>query len=246
MGDIMYEYDGIKINYKDYGKMDGDAIVYLHGWGQNIQMMEPIADPFVETNRLIIIDLPGFGASQEPKSVWSVDEYVEMIHSLLESLGIKKPNIVGHSFGGKLSIVYASKYETKRIVLMASTYKVSTKKPSKKVMFLKKFKNVPILKHVANAMKKRMGSTDYRNATPRMRDILVKHLNTDVTDLARQIKCPSLIIWGTLDEAVPYEDGVELEKLIKDAGLVTYEGNTHYAYLERLNQTINVLKAFIK
>jgi pimeloyl-ACP methyl ester carboxylesterase len=246
MGDNMYEYDGIKINYKDYGKEDGEAIVYLHGWGQNIEMMEPIADPFRETKRLIIIDLPGFGASEEPKSVWSVFDYVEMIHSLLESLGVKKPNLVGHSFGGKLSIVYASKYDTKRIVLMASTYKVSKKKPSKKVMFLKKFKNVPVLKHLANALKKRMGSTDYRNATPRMRDILVKHLNTDATDLCKKINCPTLIIWGSLDDAVPYEDGVELEKLIKDAGLVTYEGNSHYAYLERLNQTINVLKAFIK
>ena len=76
--------------------------------------------------------------------------------------------------------------------------------------------------------------------------ILVKHLNTDVSDLAKKIKCPALIIWGTLDEAVPYEDGVELEGLIKNAGLVTYEGNTHYAYLERLNQTISVLKSFIK
>ena len=35
------------------------------------------------------------------------------------------------------------------------------------------------------------------------------------------------------------------EKLIKDAGVVTYEGCSHYAYLERLEQTISVLKSFI-
>ena len=35
------------------------------------------------------------------------------------------------------------------------------------------------------------------------------------------------------------------QKSIKDCGLVTYEGCTHYAYLERLNQTINVLNSFI-
>ena len=91
-----------------------------------------------------------------------------------------------------------------------------------------------------------MGSTDYRNASPKMREILVKHVNTDISDKVSKIKCPTLLIWGTQDEAVPYEDAQELEKLIKDAGLVTYEGCTHYAYLERLQQTINVLKSFIK
>ena len=242
----MFEYDNIKINYKEIGSKNQNSIIYLHGWGQNIAMMEPIAKPFYNTHHILIIDLPGFGASEEPKEAWSLDDYVEMIHSLLEKLGAKNVNLVGHSFGGKLSIIYGAKYNPKRIVLLASPYEVKISKPSKKVQILKKFKNVPVLNKVADAMKRKMGSTDYRNATPMMRDILVKHVNTDVTELAKKIKCPTLIIWGTLDEAVPYEDAVKLEKLIKDSGLVTYEGNTHYAYLERLGQTINVLKAFIK
>ena len=95
----MFEYKDIKINYKEYGKKGEDAIVFLHGWGQNIQMMEPIANPFIKTHHLVIIDLPGFGKSEEPKTVWELDEYVEMIHELLTSLKIKKPNRIGHSFG---------------------------------------------------------------------------------------------------------------------------------------------------
>ena len=90
-----------------------------------------------------------------------------------------------------------------------------------------------------------MGSTDYKNASPIMRDILVKHVNTDLSKEVNQIKCPTLIIWGTKDDDVPYEDAKELESLIPDSGLVTYEGCTHYAYLERLNQTISVLKSFL-
>ena len=37
----------------------------------------------------------------------------------------------------------------------------------------------------------------------------------------------------------------QAEKLIEDSGVVTYEGCSHYAYLERLEQTISVLKSFI-
>ena len=131
----MYSYRGININYKDYGKKNGNAIVYLHGWGQNIEMMEPIANPFVKTHRLIILDLPGFGKSEEPKTEWSLEDYVEMIHSLLDSLNIKNPSLVGHSFGGKLSIIYASKYDVDKLVLLASPYKVSKKELSSKQKF---------------------------------------------------------------------------------------------------------------
>ena len=70
-------------------------------------------------------------------------------------------------------------------------------------------------------------------------------LHTDLTEEVKKINCSTLIIWGTNDEAAPYEDGLELEKLIPDSGLVTYEGCTHYAYLERLNQTISVLQSFL-
>ena len=242
----MFEYDGIKINYVDLGNKDGDAIVYLHGWGQNIEMMMPIAKPFVDTNRIIIIDLPGFGKSEEPKSAWDLDQYVVMVYELLKSLGIKKPNVIGHSFGGKLALLYGAKYDTKRLVLLASPYKVKIQKPTTKMKMLKTLKKVPGLRVVAEKMKKHMGSTDYKNASPMMREILVKHVNTDVTEEAKRIKCPTLIVWGTNDEAVPVSDAYELEKIIKDSGTVIYEGCTHYAYLERLNQTINVLKSFIK
>ena len=242
----MFEYKNIKINYKDYGKKNGSPIVYLHGWGQNIQMMEPIANPFAKTHRLVILDLPGFGKSEEPREVWSLDDYVEMIHELLKELKIDKPNLIGHSFGGKLSIIYASKYPVERVILLASPFKVKITTESKKVKLLKKMKKIPVLGLVAEAMKKHMGSTDYRNASPMMRNILVKHVNTNAIENAKKIKCPTFIIWGTNDEAVPVSDAYELEKLIPDSGLTIYEGCTHYAYLERLGQTNAIIKSFIK
>ncbi len=242
----MYKYDGININYKDYGNKDGEAIVYLHGWGQNIEMMEPIANPFKNSHRLIILDLPGFGKSEEPKSAWTLEDYADMIHNLLNSLEVKKVNLIGHSFGGKISLVYAMKYDVKKMILLGSPYKVKIKKPSLKVRILKKMKNVPLLGGIADKIKTQMGSVDYRNATPMMRNILVKHVNTDLTEKIKGIKCPTFIIWGELDAAVPVEDAYELEGLIKDSGLVVYEGCTHYAYLERLGQTVAIIESFMK
>lgn len=242
----MFNYNDINIHYKDFGDKSKDAIVFLHGWGQNIQMMEPIAKPLDKTNRIIIIDLPGFGESEEPKYVWTLEEFAEMVHALLEKLNVKNPYLVGHSFGGKISILYTSKYDVNRLVLLSSPYKVKIKKVSTKVKILKALKKVPGLGALAEVAKKHMGSTDYKNASPMMRDILVKHVNTDLTDIVKTIKVPTFIIWGDNDTAVDVEDAYELEELLQDAGLVVYEGCTHYAYLERAGQTINILKEFFK
>ena len=70
--------------------------------------------------------------------------------------------------------------------------------------------------------------------------------NTDLTETAKLIKCPTFIIWGDVDAAVPVEDAYKLEKLIPDSGLTIYENCTHYAYLERLGQTNAIIKSFIK
>lgn len=242
----MLKYNDIKINYKDFGNKEGLPIIYLHGWGQNIAMMEPIAKPFEKTHHLIILDLPGFGSSDEPTYAWSLEDYVEMIHTLVENLKLDKPSLIGHSFGGKLSLLYASKYEVNKLMLLASPFKVRNKKPSLKTKLLKKAATIPGLSNLAETMKKHMGSTDYKNASPMMRDILVKHVNTDLTEEAKKITCPTFIIWGTSDEAVPVEDAHELESLIKDSGVAIYDGCTHYAYLERLAQTNAIIASFIK
>ena len=241
----MFHYQDIYIHYTYKNNNSKKTLVYLHGWGQNIEMMEPIAKPFSEEENILILDFPGFGKSGEPKEVWSLSDYATMVHSLVEKLKIKKPIIIGHSFGGKVAIFYASMFEIEKLVLLASPYKVAIPKVSFKVRVLKKLAKIPLLKTIANQMKKNMGSTDYKNASPKMRSILVKHINTDATEVCKKIKCPTLIIWGTKDEAVPLRDAYEINGLIPNSAVIEYANNTHYAYLEDLNKTIKILKSFI-
>ncbi len=241
----MFKYRNIDINYVRYGNINNQTVVLLHGWGQNIEMMKPVGDSLTD-NDVIIIDLPGHGKSEEPKEVWSLNDFVDMIHELLNSLNVQNPILIGHSFGGKLSLLYASMYPVKKLVLFGSPFKVKKNPNSLKVKTLKKLKTLPGLNKLAETMKKHMGSTDYRNASPMMRDILVRHVNTDITEDVKKIKCPTIIIWGTNDQAVSIADAYELESLMPDAAVIQYDGCTHYAYLERLGQTNRIVKNFIK
>ncbi len=232
------------INYIQYGKGDKN-IVLLHGWGQNIEMMDPIGKKLEKYATITIIDLPGHGESDEPKEELTIYDYCDVVKALLDKLKIKKPIIIGHSFGGRIAIIYGSKYETEKLVLLGAPCIRKEVKESAKVKVLKGLKKVPGLNKLEGFAKKHIGSTDYRNASVMMRKILVNTVNEDLSSCARQVKCPTLLIWGDNDTEAPLEDAKELEKIMKDAGLVVYEGGTHYTYIEFINPVCNVIKTFI-
>ncbi len=235
----------LNINYEEINSEGKNTIVLLHGWGQNIQMMMPIANKIKKENRLIIVDLPGHGFSEEPSFAYTVEDYMETIKELLDVLKIKNPTFIGHSFGGKISLLYASRYKTNKLILFGSPFKKEVEKVSFKLKVLKTLKKVPVVNKLEGFAKKHIGSSDYKNASDMMRQILVNTVNLDIREDVKKITCPSLLIWGTMDEAVSLESAYELESLLKDAAVIEFEGCTHYAYLERLEQSINIIKNFI-
>ena len=237
--------DNIKINILDFGQKNKDAIVLLHGWGQNIQMMQMLGEPFKNEYRIIVVDLPGFGLSEEPKEAMGVDGYTTLIEKLLKELNVKKPILIGHSFGGRISVKYASRNDVEKVILLSPALRGHDKK-GLKTKVLKTLKKVPVIKTLEGWAKNHIGSRDYKAASPIMKDVLVKTVNEDLSLDAKKIKVPVILIYGNCDSEVPMEDTKEYERLIPDCGLILYEGCTHYAYLERLNQTISIMNNFIR
>ena len=96
--------EDIQINYvlKDYGH-DNWAVL-LHWWGQNIKMMEPLCVGLEDNCNILIIDLPGFGLSSEPKNPLTIDDYANILNKLIKKLNIKVYILIGHSCGGRVSI----------------------------------------------------------------------------------------------------------------------------------------------
>lgn len=236
----------VNINFIQYGNKKGKNVVLLHGWGQNISMMDPIGKRLEKDFHITNIDLPGFGNSSEPTYGYTIYDYYEIIDELLTKLKIDNPILIGHSFGGRIAIVYAAKKKVDKLVLLSSPFKRSLKKNTLKVKILKTLKKIPVLNELEAFMKTKIGSTDYKNATPMMRTILVNTVNEDLTEYLKQINAPTLLVWGSLDNDVSLEDAKYAESIMKDAGLIIYEGATHYAYLEKINELTKSLNIFLK
>ena len=235
------EIQNLTINYVQYGK--GKDIILLHGWGQNIEMMKPLGDHFSDRFRVTILDLPGFGNSEEPKEAWNIDKYSQLLEEFIKKLDIKKPIVIGHSFGGRLAIRYSSRNPIEKMVLFGSPCIRIKEELPLYVKILKKLKTLPGMNEFGEFMKQYIGSRDYKNASPIMRQTLVEVVNEDLSKYAREIEEPTLLIWGENDTEAPINEAKELEKIMIDAALITLPG-THYAYLENLPQVLKILDNF--
>ena len=231
----------LSINYIQYG--EGNDIVLLHGWGQNIEMMRPIGDNFQDRFRITILDFPGFGESEEPKEAWKIEDYELMLEEFLKKVNVKKPIVIGHSFGGRVAIRYSARNPISKLVLFGSPCIRIQEELSLGVKILKKLKTLPGLNDLGEYMKKFIGSRDYKAASPIMRQTLVNVVNEDLSKFAREIEEPTLLIWGTNDTEAPLNEAKELEKIMLDAALITLPG-THYAYLENLPRVVTILDNF--
>lgn len=234
--------NGVSVNYVQYG--EGKDILLLHGWGQNIEMMKFIGDRLADRFRITILDFPGFGESDEPTIPWTLSDYSLLIERLVQELKIKKPIIMGHSFGGRVAIRYSANHPIEKLVLFGSPCVRLQQKLPLSVRILKKLKTLPGLDSFGEKMKKYIGSRDYKAASPIMRQTLVQVVNEDLSEFAKKIEEPTLLIWGEQDTEAPVEEAKILENIMYDAALIVLPG-THYAYIENLGQVIAILNNFI-
>ncbi|MDE6663225.1 MAG: alpha/beta hydrolase [Lachnospiraceae bacterium] len=252
---MVIRIDDIPVNYIDEG--EGSVILLLHGWGSNITLFDGIIKTLSPAHRVIAPDMPGFGKTPEPQQAWAVDDYVDFIIKFIDSLGLKEFGVLVHSFGGrvlfKLNARESLPYVINKAVLIDSAG-IMPKKSLKQKISLKMYKCARsimstkplhfLYPDAVENMRKKRGSADYNNATPTMRQTLVKVVNEDLKPLISQIKCPTLIIWGDNDTATPIDDARQMEQLIPDAGLVVCEGGGHYSFLEQPAKVHGALKVF--
>lgn len=250
---MIYNYNNKKVFVDVAG--EGRPVLLLHGWGCTHEIFAGLQNLLSQKYKVYNFDFPGFGVSDEPDSVWGTQEYTRMIERFVADNNIVEPSLVGHSFGGRISIIFASRNDVERLVLVDAAG-IKPKRPLKYYYKVYSFKIAKWLcntflpkkkaKQIIDAWRKGAGSSDYNNASPMMRAILSKVVNEDLTPLLPHIKAPTLLFWGNRDTATPLADAKTMERLIPDAGLVVAHGTGHFSFIENAGLFASVMKNFFK
>lgn len=249
-----------KMHYEVTGSGDR-TLLLLHGWGGSTENWIPVVRDFSKDFRVINVDFPGFGKSPEPDSAWSVTEYANLTREFIHSLDVDSVDVMAHSFGGRVALLL-SKMEPgliKKQVLTGCAglppKKSASGSVSKSVFHLfsslldnaltrKLFgeKKVTALRDKFRSM---FGSSDYKKASPMMRETFKLVISQDLTDCLKCVSASTLLIWGANDTATPLWMGQTMEKEIKDAGLVVFENAGHFAYLEQYQRFKAISEKFL-
>lgn len=249
------DIQGIQVCYSETGPEDAPKVLLMHGWGCEHSTLASIQKQLEGKMHVYNIDFPGFGNSEEPHTVWGVEDYTRFTEDFIKTVAGEIPVLLGHSFGGRIGILLSSRNDfVKKLVLVDA----AGVKPRRSLKYYFKVYTYKASKHLYKAllgakkaearierMRAKRGSSDYAGASPMMRRILSKVVNEDLKSVMLRIKASTLLIWGEQDTATPLHDAKIMEKLIPDAGLVSFEGCGHYSFLDNPMGFRAVLSEFL-
>ena len=232
------------------------VIILMHGWGCDHTTVASIENVALQSGyRDVNVDFQGFGKSEEPHDVWGVEDYTSAMEEFIDTLGIRNPVMLGHSFGGRVGILYASRHPEVKALILVDAAGIKPKRSFRYYCKVYTFKAVKRLMYLIYGRKKaeerldvrraKAGSSDYASASPMMRRILSRVVNEDLTDRLPLVKASTLLVWGENDTATPLKDAQVMERMIPDAGLVSFPGCGHYSFLDNPVQFAAVLRSFL-
>lgn len=220
-------------------KGTGDTVILLHGWGLTSNAMKDVETYLLGKYRVINLDLPGFGQN-EIVSEWKLDDYADCLKRICEKEGVEDVMLIAHSFGGRIALKFAGVYHVKKMILTGCAG-ICPKRTLRYYLQIHSYK----LKKKLHLKTENMGSDDFKNAHGFLRQTLVSVLNEDLSPLLNKIDIPVLLVWGENDEATPLYMGEIMEEQMKDARLVVFEKDDHFAYLHQITRFLSLVNEFL-
>ena len=225
--------------------------------------MRPLADGLSSTYRVHLIDLPGHGHSPPPPAPWGVPEHGSLLHDYIETEIQGPVSIIGHSNGGRIALYMTSSPDhadlVDRLVLISPSGVKPKRSWSQAVrsglattlktpfQLLPEPLHTPAMDWLRHSLVWRMlGSSDYNALSGVMRETFVKTVNYHLNGALSRIDVPTLLFWGTADEAVSRRQMAVLEDTLADCGLVELEGAGHYGHLDQFDTVLSGTRHFLE
>ena len=232
-----------------------NILLCLHGWGGSKESFTELRTALQGSDiKLLTPDLPGFGDTPDPKTPLSVNDYANWVEQyLVDQLGDTeyKLSLLGHSHGGRISIVLANRPKDSRFnapvhLYLCASAGIRHPRHFKRILGLTLAKTGKVLLSIPGLSKlqplgkkflyKLVRVHDYETASPVMQQTLAKVSAENLRPLLSKITTPTDIFWGTDDTMTPYSDGQTMDKEIPNSTLHTFKGVRHRVHRDRARE----------
>ena len=239
------------MNYLKFGT-GKKYLVFLHGWGADLNSFLWLKDYFVEDYSMLFVDFAGFGKSETPHVAYFVSDYVCELKKLLNKFDIKNLVLIGHSFGGRVAIKFAflfSKEYKNLSLLLVDSAGILPKRTLGyylKVWRYKSLKRQVLSGKKSKEVLEKFGSKDYKDLAVVMRQTFVNVVNEDLSEYAKRLSVKTLIVWGENDKDTKPYMAKKLNRLIAGSKLVFLKDAGHFSFLDKKEDFVIILDTFLK
>ena len=263
--------DGMSVHLRDEGpRDDSEPIILLHGTGASLHTWDAWAQALNDKHRVIRVDLPGFGLTgPTTDGNYQMSAYTHFMRSLMDTMQIKRAVLAGNSFGGDVCWQTAVTYPDRvsRLILVDSSGYATT---AASVPIAFKLAQMPVLSRLlGNILPRRVVESSVRNVyadpakvTPelvdRYYDLALRAGNRKAItarfaqnkpgqneSAIKQVKVPTLIIWGALDRLITPDNAAKFHRDIAGSQLIVFEKLGHVGHEEDPVATVAAVQTFL-
>lgn len=254
----------------------GEPVLLIHGFGASSYSWRHVIEPLAQKNRVIAIDLKGFGDSPKPRDdAYSVYEQARLVRNFILENDLQNLHIVGHSYGGGVALavsIYLSASNPglqKSLVLIDSvaypqelpgfvkilatpvlgpllTYALPNTLQVKNLLQKVYFNDDLIPQEAVDHYAADLGQPDAKYA---LLTSARQMLPTDLQEFSENyssLTIPALIIWSREDEIVPLDVGKRLHENLPNSRLVIMSDVGHAVQEEKPALLIPHLRQFLE
>ena len=258
---------GLHLHVRDTGPRDAPAVVLLHGFGSSLLTWDAWSDRLSIDHRVVRIDLPGFGLTgADPTADYSDERAGIILAELMDQLGIHQATVMGNSLGGRIAWMFAVHHPDRvaKLVLISPDGFASPgfhygKKPDVPLLMrllpytLPEFMLRPSIEQAYGDPARLTDGTltRYRDMmlAPGVRSaILVRSasdIRSDPVPLLRQIRIPTLILWGEKDNMIPFSNAADYARAMPFATVAALAGLGHVPFEEAPLDSFVPVRGFI-
>jgi pimeloyl-ACP methyl ester carboxylesterase len=252
------DWEGTKVHILEQGN-GGQTVVLIHGLGGALHEFNPLAEKLAQKYHVVSFDLPGFGLSDAPIHTTDIQQvYADFMNFILENYTPDSCYVIGNSMGGmiawntallhpdqvqKLVLLAPAGYDMVAIAeknaewinqpqikfLLAKGAAPFIAKTNVEMCFYDDTQIDPILIERKYGMMNKEGNLAYLRQLAGYKDFMD-------TIAIQQIQTPTLLIWGTEDEIIPYSHAARFERDLPNNTFLTYKNCGHAPMLEELDK----------
>ncbi len=250
---------GFNIHYVEIGS--GPPLILLHGlWGGTNEWI-PIIKPLAKKYRVIAMDFLGFHGSDKPEAKYHNALLAQFLHGFINNMQLERVTLIGHAMGANAATYTAFHHQKnieKLVLIDGAGYRNPSrdlsKPPSAMMTSFRRVVTGSNIVETKNFLKRRVLNKSlitqkwaeeafymWLNSARAIGDMLQEGGDLSEQEM-REIKIPTLILWGSDDQVFPIENA---EKLSNDLSNSTVKIINNSGHLPQIEQTKVLLDALI-